>query len=677
MSDTFESAMPLTPDVLQRHSLAPGDEFTAEVWTDENPEEVHRLHARVGAKGNGAELVTPTIPPHLLGATVKGRVAMRTSSTDAAPSPTPTGNDIYSYIADQGYRFPGEVIARYLLSLRTKPFVILTGISGTGKTKIAQLVAEYYTRESSPALDQSDANEMAAPVVDLPSVPAETDDTFFARVSPSTLRYGTINSLSLLRYFDEPERGASEPIPVQLSSDLGGAPFSATLNNIGFADPSTQGIRLTLPTSIRRQLREHDVSVGDVLSLHVPNDGPATLSIAARVSVEEVTEPQAAEVSAATIGPAPRSAFISVRPDWTDNRGLLGYYNPLRMSYVVTPLLKLLLEANAEWTDAKAQDRTPLPYFVLLDEMNLAKVEYYFSDFLSVLESRKITDGKLTQEPLALHDHPTDLTTRSDDGIEMLIPRTLAIPPNVLFTGTVNVDETTYMFSPKVLDRANVIEFHDVDLPRYLRNEAAESDLAGLVIPAERTVHLSLGGHDHPSPTHAYTAAADLAPIVAVNELLTLQNRHFGYRVANEIGAFVAQVRKLVGTDKSTINAALDIQMLQKVLPKLGGSRGEVELILSDLLVLCLTGSAPSSSLPPDAVLAAIASGSRGLQFDPSKLAGSQVSVPSALDDDDADSPVSAAPASSSVLAVWPRSAEKLAQMLRRLRSTGFVSFVQ
>ena len=151
-----------------------------------------------------------------------------------------------------------------------------------------------------------------------------------------------------------------------------------------------------------------------------------------------------------------RTAFISVRADWTDNRSMLGYYNPLTGVYVPTELLRLVLHAF---------DHPDEPHFAILDEMNLAKVEYYFSDFLSAMESGS---------EMVLHD-AGDGVTAEIKGDELPIPERLRVPPNLFFTGTVNVDETTYMFSPKVLDRSNVIEFHDVDLRAYAGQVAARA----------------------------------------------------------------------------------------------------------------------------------------------------------------------------------------------------------
>lgn len=155
-------------------------------------------------------------------------------------------------------------------------------------------------------------------------------------------------------------------------------------------------------------------------------------------------------------------AFVAVGADWTDNRHVLGFANTLRPEkhevevggevvaikasvYQATEILKLIL---------KAKDAPELPHFLILDEMNLSHVERYFSDFLAHLES--------PDEPMRLHHLDKCLIHRDDDEEEHgrweLLPQKIFLPPNLFVIGTVNVDETTYMFSPKVLDRANVIE---------------------------------------------------------------------------------------------------------------------------------------------------------------------------------------------------------------------------
>ena len=157
--------------------------------------------------------------------------------------------------------------------------------------------------------------------------------------------------------------------------------------------------------------------------------------------------------------------FISVRPDWRDSKSLLGYYNPLTKTYETTPFLEFILKAKKSF---EAQDG--LAWFVILDEMNLARVEYYFADLLSVLESGRDANGE-TEEALQF------IYGEVEEG-ETPPPPTLKLPPNLYFIGTVNVDETTHSFSPKVLDRAFSLEFLDVDLETiYFFNQKSTNSM--------------------------------------------------------------------------------------------------------------------------------------------------------------------------------------------------------
>ncbi len=133
---------------------------------------------------------------------------------------------------------------------------------------------------------------------------------------------------------------------------------------------------------------------------------------------------------------------------------MLGYYNPLTGTYEWTPFLRFLLRAEQSY---ESEDK--LAWFVILDEMNLAHVEYYFADLLSVLESGRDEDGWTS-------------ASRCAWAIPMTRPaicrhRELRLPPNLYIVGTVNVDETTHAFSPKVLDRAFTLELTDVDFSAY------------------------------------------------------------------------------------------------------------------------------------------------------------------------------------------------------------------
>ena len=156
-----------------------------------------------------------------------------------------------------------------------------------------------------------------------------------------------------------------------------------------------------------------------------------------------------------------------------------------------TRSLKLLLRARAEEKKAEAAGEKPHPFFVILDEMNLARVEHYFSDFLSAQESG---------EDIPLHENEAIESGESESGPQ--VPRQLKVPGNVLFTGTVNVDETTYMFSPKVLDRAFTIEFDQVDLKGFSK-DISRQDTSGLNLDGVQGLSDSLrpGSQGKPGPS--------------------------------------------------------------------------------------------------------------------------------------------------------------------------------
>lgn len=380
-----------------------------------------------------------------------------------------SSTNLYDYFTQKGFFFSDEVLSRYFLSLKAKPFVILSGISGTGKTKIAQLFASYICQN------------------------------------------------------DQPDEAGQ------------------------------------------------------------------------------------------------RVAFVSVRPDWMDNKGLLGYYNILDEKYHSTPVLDLLLEA---------EEHPEKPYFVILDEMNLAKVEHYFSDFLSILESR--TPDNPRGETIRLH--PQEKIQASNG---RSIPGLLHIPANVFFAGTVNVDESTYMFSPKVLDRANVIEFNDVDLEEYsVGSREREAFVLQDAEVLSRFYDPSAQPFCRRQDYQDYrTIEGDTSYLHDLLDLLKEYNLHFGYRVANELGRFVCLAQNEISGFK--LDDVVDIQIIQKILPKLHGTRAKLEEPLRKLFEFCYEETVAVS----DELLASAR----------------------AYDGD----------------ARFPRSARKIAWMLKQLSVQGYVSFIE
>jgi len=505
------------------------------------------------------------------------------------------GHEIYTYFHERGFHFPNEIITDYCLSLMTKPFVILSGISGTGKTKIAQVFADYMCPPTEVVVNK---------------VPENGAGEFYIKVGKAVYNSAVLGiSGSLVEYFDLPDKGQTKSITI----DFADKSLVSSMRNYDFTDPKySQYIALHIRKELLNWIR-NNFAVGDYIKAAVLDEERTHFRFDMFTPEKQTIEEQ-------------RVCFIPVRPDWMDNRGLLGFYNLLTDKYEATPLLKLLLRAASD------PDR---PYFVILDEMNLAKVEYYFSDFLSVMESRLVKDGKTEQEAIQLHDREEIIEFADSSGREYAIPAALRIPENVYFTGTVNVDETTYMFSPKVLDRANTIEFNEVDLESYGMGQFPETGLQFSLEPG-----VSLDGHfgKVTQATRAdYERLSDETKeyLEKAHSILSAEHLHFGYRVANEIGLYIQNAVELAGSESE--QDALDFQLLQKVMPKFHGSRQKLEKPLLKLLAFCFDD--PGDDLEYSKAVA---------EYEGRLKDG-----------------------------VFPRTAEKVLRMLKSLGQQGFVSFIE
>lgn len=264
--------------------------------------------------------------------------------------------------------------------------------------------------------------------------------------------------------------------------------------------------------------------------------------------------------------------LIPVGPDWTNREPLLGYPNALEPGKYIKPdngVLDLLLNANS---------KSDLPFFLILDEMNLSHVERYFADFISAMESGV---------PMPLHSNKDSMLAQ--DGT--LIPFEIPLPENLFIVGTVNIDETTYMFSPKVLDRAGVIEFKvaDSEMKKFLDNPV-KPDLNSLAEMGRTTAadFVSIATNRAPEYLEKETLQDVLMEFFAE---LKKVGAEFGYRTASEIYRFAGIVSMLTERDgaKWTFDQIADAAVMQKLLPKLHGSRRKLEPVLRVLAGLCLT----------------------------------------------------------------------------------------
>ena len=270
--------------------------------------------------------------------------------------------------------------------------------------------------------------------------------------------------------------------------------------------------------------------------------------------------------------------LIPVRPDWHDVRDLLGFENLLTGKFRVGALLQAMLAAKAE------PDR---PFFVCLDEMNLARVEHYFADFLSVLETaRRVSDGEWSTDLVVLAQGCEHIET---DGWGEIVAQ-MSIPSNLFIVGTVNMDETTYAFSPKVLDRANTVAFDEVDLG--ISETAWDSQ-----IDSGQLRDLGMALCDRPyrqldDIRHREDVMAWNVSIEAIHAILLEENLHFAYRIRDEMLRYMAYALDLIealptGAPLFTAQDAFDFQILQKVLPRLTGAGDEAGEVLDRLIAFC------------------------------------------------------------------------------------------
>lgn len=288
--------------------------------------------------------------------------------------------------------------------------------------------------------------------------------------------------------------------------------------------------------------------------------------------------------------------LISVRPDWSDSSDLLGYKN-LQDQFVEGQLTEIV---------KRAHQYPRLPHFVVLDEMNLARVEYYLSEFLSIMESRRVgEDGEVVSSTL--------VTTNDGD---------FSLPNNLYIIGTVNMDETTHPFSKKVLDRANTIEFNDIQLSNFAMFEQDEEEVAAVRLGNDQfeSKYLYL--------KQAYPQNKELvqnisANLEKINEQLQTIYAQVGYRVRDEICFYMLYNDEMQLLSEEE---AFDFCVMQKILPRISGTDSTVEDLLKNIY---------------------------------KQFTGEVYEKDKAVSKD----------------ATYPRSAKKVVEMLNRLYKDGFTSF--
>ena len=499
------------------------------------------------------------------------------------------------------FRCDEEFIRRFVAALLAKRFVILTGLSGSGKTKLAQSFARWISPIAGATSD---------PFTPGTEIPAERITYIVERADRLAVEFWN---------GPDEDKAIKVVLPRALIQEWVDYIKANKLTNETTARQIREGVAATTKYSTQLNSFETIFKAAAFAALAAPQTNRAR---------------RCYEV-------------VSVGADWTSSEHVLGYLDGLEKNrYVRTKALDLILRAVAE---------PELPHFLILDEMNLSHVERYFADLLSALES---------SEPVHLH---SEKDANGAPAVRDGVPGEVHLPPNLFIVGTVNVDETTYMFSPKVLDRANVLEFRisGSELKSFLENPAAV-DFAKLDAAGAGYGKLIIALAQQSARLPDAERRMFEAELCLFFEALQVANAEFGFRVAKE-GASFLHFHKLLGGTDWEFKPAMDAQILQKLLPKLHGSRNILEPVLCTLATLCF---AKRTWELDDA----------GKEFTHLKGLRAEAAKAARMEDDSLD-PLGLTPDGNrtypSADAYYRLSFEKILRMLERLRANGFTSFAE
>lgn len=540
------------------------------------------------------------------------------------------------YLLSKGYLFDPKIIENYLLSIKVKPFVIFTGNSGTGKTKLSQLFAEYISDSTqnsgnnSSLINDNEFLSVKVPVNKssfentgwtlsnkylydvLPIKESQCDCDMWVDNIPAKayvrvqmqLEYDK-NNEKLKNYFKNLfSQGTSKIVDLKINVGAFKEIYDCKSNNENFI--------ILEQNSNKTAFNERQWFMNNNIFNYLPFKSGY---VGCNIVVEDIkstakirlmprlyfkknkelqdylkeNEGKKVEVKIKTDNfnfdnfhpiwekekddstdykKDPNYKIVPVGANWTENRHVLGFYNVITEEYNETPSYSLIKAAKNDIGS---------PYFLILDEMNLSHVERYFADFLSAIESGQ----------------PIPLYSNNDENYE------LDIPDNLLIVGTVNVDETTYMFSPKVLDRANTIEFPTMAAKEYMNSDFKEFDFKNinyLMNPLEDLDVRNMNVYDLKDIFMFINCSEGNLWDVLSNELDLFQsilkkiNFDFGFRVINEILRFMFVSWRYEDSPQNWENweRYFDAQVKQKILPKLHGSQKAIGQTINELFNACL-----------------------------------------------------------------------------------------
>lgn len=540
------------------------------------------------------------------------------------------------YLLSKGYLFDPKIIENYLLSIKVKPFVIFTGNSGTGKTKLSQLFAEYI----SDSTQNSGNNSSLINDNEFLSVKVPVNKSSFENTGWTLSNKYLYDVLPIKEsqcdcdmWVDNIHAKAYVRVQMQLEYDKNNEKLKNYFKNL-FSQGTSKIVDLKINVGAFKEIYDCKSNNENFIILEQNSNKTAFNErqwfmnnnifnylpfksgyVGCNIVVEDIkstakirlmprlyfkknkelqdylkeNEGKKVEVKIKTDNfnfdnfhpiwekekddstdykKDPNYKIVPVGANWTENRHVLGFYNVITEEYNETPSYSLI---KASKNDISS------PYFLILDEMNLSHVERYFADFLSAIESGQ----------------PIPLYSNDDENYE------LDIPDNLLIVGTVNVDETTYMFSPKVLDRANTIEFPTMAAKEYMNSDFKEFDFKNinyLMNPLEDLDVRNMNVYDLKDIFMFINCSEGNLWDVLSNELDLFQsilkkiNFDFGFRVINEILRFMFVSWRYEDSPQNWENweRYFDAHVKQKILPKLHGSQKAIGQTINELFNACL-----------------------------------------------------------------------------------------
>ncbi len=423
----------------------------------------------------------------------------------------------FEYLERLGLDFSTETVEDFLLSLKAKQFLILSGGTGTGKTCLAKSYGEFISHSEPKVIDfEVTVGKSADKGFTLDK------DVFFDNLPPSARKYSGFYRFKVGEVEAE--------CRIELSPRF-------WYNNL---DPDT---RLA-----KKELREiGKTQEKTTLSLIIPADTDQKNYL-----------------------------VVPVGSDWTDNRHVLGYRNAITGTYAHTPSLDFIVRSNAHGA---------YPYLLILDEMNLSHVERYFSDIISSMESK---------EPVLL-----------DSAGDSSLPGSISLAENLFIAGTVNMDETTNIFSPKVLDRANVLEFDPISISDYVSSGGADAGPQGDVEFLQDCMKglecRTMNGKDIIEAMLADGGNKEIADSIvkdldSIQAIMSDMKLSFGFRTFDEVMRFMHAAWTYEGRGTfANWKRYFDAQVKQKVLPKIHGN-SSITVPLKELRSFCNKNGYPRSA---------------------------------------------------------------------------------